>query len=87
VSFLQKNLEDPVRLSRIKRWFYILLVVVALAEVVLPWIFHGGHAHFSFENIPAWGSLYGFASCVAIIIVSKWIGKAWLMRREDYYDS
>ena len=36
MSFLQKNLEDPVRFSRIKRWFYILLVVVALAEVVLP---------------------------------------------------
>jgi hypothetical protein len=43
--------------------------------------------HFWFEQIPAWGSLYGFASCVAIIVVSKFLGKVLLMRGEDYYDS
>ena len=69
-----------------KRWFYAGLAVVALAEIVLPLNFHGGESHFSFEDFPAWGSLYGFISCVAIIVVSKLIGKLWLMRREDYYD-
>jgi len=54
---------------------------------VLPYIFRSNESHFSFEDFPAWGSLYGFASCVAIIVVSKIIGKLWLMRREDYYDS
>jgi len=86
VSFLQKQLEDPVRLARIKRWFYAGLAVVALAEIVLARIFHHGESHFWFEDFPAWGSLYGFISCVAIIVVSKLIGKLWLMRREDYYD-
>ena len=43
--------------------------------------------HFSFEDFPAWGSLYGLLSCVAIIVVSKLIGKLWLMHREDHYDS
>ena len=41
----------------------------------------------AFEDWPAWGSLYGFVSCVAIIVVSKILGKLWLMRPEDYYDS
>jgi len=86
VSFLERQLEDPVRFARLKRWFYGGLAVVALAEVVLPRIFRGGESHFSFESFPAWGSLYGFVSCVAIIVVSKLIGKLWLMRREDYYD-
>jgi hypothetical protein len=87
MSFLERQLEDPVRFARIKRWFYVGLVVIALAEIVLPLIFHAHGPHFSFENTPAWGSIYGLASCVAIIVVSKLIGKAWLMRREDYYDS
>ena len=87
MNFLERQMENPVRFARIKRWFYVGLVVVALAEIVLPIVFRGGHAHFSFESLPAWGSLYGFFSCVAIIVVSKLIGKAWLMRREDYYDS
>ncbi len=86
MNFLQKRLEDPVRFGRLRRWFYVGLAVVALAEIVLPFIFPGGHPHFLFESLPAWGSLYGLISCIAIIVVSKLIGKAWLMRREDYYD-
>ena len=87
MNFLERQLEDPVRFARIKRWFYVGLAATALAEIVLPRIFHGQDSHFSFENWPAWGSLYGLASCVAIIVVSKFLGKVWLMRREDYYDS
>jgi hypothetical protein len=86
MSFLQRQLEDPVRFARLKRWFYAGLTVAALAEIVLPRIFHA-ETHFAFESFPAWGSLYGLISCVAIIVLSKLIGKLWLMRREDYYDS
>ena len=43
--------------------------------------------HFDFEGWPAFGSAYGFVSCVVIILVSKLIGKLWLMRKEDHYDS
>ncbi len=77
----------PPLQARSKRLFYAGLALVALAEIVLPLIFRSSESHFSFEDFPAWGSLYGFASCVAIIVVSKIIGKLWLMRREDYYDS
>ena len=114
MSFLQRQLEDPVRFARIKRWFYVSLAVVASAEIFLPLmanllklifdalslpalaeIFHTEHPHFLFESYPAgeflpklpWGSIYGLASCIAIIVVSKFLGKVWLMRREDYYDS
>ena len=87
MNFLERQLEQPVRFTRIKRWFYAGLAVLAGAEIVLPHLFQGGDSHFSFESFPAWGSLYGFISCVAIIVVSKLIGKVWLMRREDHYDS
>ena len=106
MSFWERQLEDPVRFTRLKRWFYIGLAAIALAEIVLPVVcyllklvcealdrpdwaerFDLHPPHFWFESIPAWGSLYGLASCVAIIVVSKFLGKAWLMRGEDYYDS
>jgi hypothetical protein len=91
MSYLARHLEDPERLSRLKRWFYISLAAIAAAEIVLPLVWHvlkrDVHApHFWFERIPAWGSLYGLVSCVAIIVVSKFLGKVWLMRGEDYYD-
>ena len=86
MSFLERQLEDPIRFKRIKRCFYGVLVLVVLAEVVLL-LFFGAHPHFSFASWPAWGSLYGLISCAAIILISKLSGKGWLMRREDYYDS
>ncbi len=86
MNFLERQLEDPIRFARLKRWFYVGLGAAALSEFVLPLLFHGDHSHFWFEGFPAWGSIYGLASCAAIIIVSKFIGKVWLMRREDYYD-
>ena len=86
MSFLERQLEDPVRLKRLKLWFYIALAAIAVAEFALPRLLHDEHAEFWFEDLPAWGSVYGLISCVVIIIGSKLIGKLWLMKREDYYD-
>ena len=69
----------------LKRWFYLSLAVIALGEILVPRLFHSDHAHFWFEDLPAWGSGYGLLSCVLIIEVSKLLGKLWLMRPEDYY--
>ena len=87
MKFLERQLEDPVRFAWIKRLFYVGLALVAVAELVLPFFFHDQHHHFSFESWPAFGSLYGLVSCVVIVVVSKILGKVWLVRREDYYDS
>ncbi len=87
MNFLERQLEHPVRFAWIKRSFCVGLALVALAETLLPFILRGEHHHFSFESWPAFGSLYGLVSCVVIIIVSKILGRVWLMRRENYYDS
>jgi hypothetical protein len=73
--------------KRLKRWFYAGLAVVALSEIVVPQLFPHEAPHFWFEEIPAFGSIYGLVSCLIIIIVSKLLGRLWLLRREDYYDS
>jgi hypothetical protein len=86
MSFLERLLRNPVRRARLKHWSYAGLAVVAAAEIVAPHLFHGRESHFRFEDFPAWGSIYGLVSSVAIIVVSKLIGKLWLTRREDYYD-
>lgn len=67
-------------------WFYAGLAVIALTEVAALRLFHAEPAHFWFEDVPAFGSLYGLISCVLIIVVSKLLGKLWLMRPENYYD-
>lgn len=87
MTFLEKQLNDPVRFRRLKRGLYASLAALALIELALPRVFETDHAHFWFEDIPAWGSLYGLVACVAIIVASKLLGKLWLARPENYYDS
>ena len=70
----------------VKRVCYAVLVVLALIEIVAPRAVYRGDAHFPFEDWPAFGSIYGFFSCVVIIVLSKVLGKRWLMRSEHYYD-
>jgi hypothetical protein len=72
---------------KLTRAFYAWLVVLALAEAVAPRFLYDEPAHFAFEGWPAFGSIYGFFSCAAIIVVSKLLGKLWLMRQENYYES
>jgi hypothetical protein len=70
----------------LKRGFYACLAVLALAEAVAPRFLYHDHPHFPFEDWPAFGSIYGFFACAAIIVVSKLLGKLWLMRPENYYE-
>lgn len=71
---------------RLAGWFSVALAALAISEVAVPLLFESEEAHFWFEHLPAWGSLYGLVSCVAIIVVSKLLGKLWLTRPENYYD-
>ena len=70
----------------LKRAFYASLVVLALAEAIGQSVLYHEPGHFAFEDWPAFGSIYGFISCVAIILVSKFLGKHWLMRPEGSHE-
>lgn len=66
-----------------KRWHWVALALLALASVVAQL---SAEAHYVWERIPAFFAIYGFIGCLLIIYVSKWVGKRFLQRDEDYYD-
>ena len=86
MTFLEKCLENPSRRNKLKRFSYLSLILIAGSEIMSPWIVGESHHYFTFEGIPAWGSIYGLISCAVIIVGSKLIGKIWLLRGEDHYD-
>ncbi len=70
--------------ARPRRW---LLGATLLAVLVADFFVPREHPEFFWDHIPGWSALFGFVSCVAIIFVSKALGRQGrLMRREDYYD-
>lgn len=58
--------------------------VAVLAASVAAELFIEPHPHFAIERLFAFNALYGFLSCVALILVAKALGVL-LKRRDDYY--
>jgi hypothetical protein len=67
-----------------KRILFITLIVLILS-VLVDLLFYSGHG-FAWSNILGFFALFGFIGCIAIILISKWLGHHWLQRKEDYYD-
>ncbi|MDN5347303.1 MAG: hypothetical protein PWP65_867 [Clostridia bacterium] len=44
------------------------------------------HVELWWHKVPGFDIIFGFIGCVAIIIVSKWLGKHFLQRHERYYE-
>jgi len=76
------DIIDKLRMKIVKKIAYGMLVLLILADFIIP----RHEIHFFGDKIPGFWSLFGFISCVLIIVVSKWIGHHWLVRDEDYYD-
>ena len=78
-----KILENLVNNTRtFKRIAYAVLALTVAIDFLLP----RHHAYFFWDDIPGFSAVYGFISCVLIVVVSKALGHYWLERSEDYYN-
>ena len=70
-----------------KRLWLIVLALFA-SSIILPDLLdrHHAHAEFWWQVTPAFDLFYGFAGCVGLILMSKWLGHAWLQRDENFYE-
>ena len=76
------DIIDKLSTKIVKKIAYGMLVLLILVDFIIP----RHEIHFFGDKIPGFWSLFGFISCVLIIVVSKWIGHYWLVRDADYYD-
>lgn len=74
---------NPANVATLKKLSYVGLVLVVIADFLV----HRDHAIYIWDKLPGFGALYGFVSCVLIILVSKFIGhQCGVMQDEDYYN-
>ena len=64
----------------VARMGLLLLAVVVLAEWPLPL-----HSHFTLADFFAFHALYGFVSCLLLIVAARGLGRL-IKRPDDYYD-
>lgn len=72
--------REHFKLVKILSYSFLALLVITDFFVKRP------HIHFFEDKVPGFWALFGFVGCVILIVVSKWLGHAWLMKDEDYYD-
>jgi hypothetical protein len=72
-------LERPATIRRLWIGFAIVLALTVAAELVID-----VKGYFGLDDWPAFGAVYGFAACVAMVLVAKALGVI-LKRRDDYY--
>lgn len=72
-----------VRRTTIRKLWWIFGAILA-ATVVAQFFIHV-HGYFGVDEWPGFNALYGFLTCVAMVVFAKLLG-IWLKRPDDYYD-
>lgn len=65
---------------------WILLSLLTAGALVLSFIGSGPSHPQAWDGIPLFFAAFGFVGCTVIIFVSKALGKAFLQKKEDYYE-
>ncbi|HWP56792.1 MAG TPA: hypothetical protein VNL14_02775 [Candidatus Acidoferrales bacterium] len=73
-------LDNPRNVERI---FWSLVGLCVLLTV--PDLFYAKHGHFFWEEWPGFYGIYGFISCVGLVLLAKQLRKV-LRRDENYYE-
>ncbi len=74
-------LDDKRNVNKVCYALYTVCAGFALADL-FP---YKQHLHFDFEYWPGFSSIYGYVSCVALVLAATQLRKV-LKRDEDYYD-
>jgi hypothetical protein len=73
-------LDRPGSVRAIIRALALVCSLVVLAD-----FFYEKHGHYSWENFPGFYAIFGFVSCVVLVLAATQLRKI-LKRGEDYYD-
>jgi len=71
---------QPKTIQWILRIFYALCVLSVIADFVVH-----RHIIIDVERVPAFYAVYGFISCVILVVIAAKI-RQWVIRDESYYD-
>ena len=74
-------LVRPRTIRRLWVGFAVVLALTVLAQAVVPI-----KSYFGIDDWPGFAAVFGFLSCVLMVLLAKLLGSV-LKRRDDYYDA
>ena len=78
----KKHIWDETKnIKTLLKIFFSICVVLFAADFVVH-----KETHMPWEEWPGFYAIYGLVACVILVLVSKYILRPLVMRKEDYYD-
>lgn len=74
------GLDSPHTVKQILRVFYVICGALFALDLLLS-----RHTIHMLEAIPGFYAIFGFVSCVALVVAARWM-RTFLLRDENYYD-
>jgi len=72
--------DDPKNIKRLLTFLYACCALLFILDFVIH-----RHVFHYWENLWAFYPIYGFVSCIVLVLIATWM-RTFLMRPEDYYD-
>jgi len=73
-------LDKPGNVKRLLGGFYALCILLIVADFIIH-----RHTTMDWEKITAFYAIFGFVSCVALVLIAKKL-RTVIMRKENYYN-
>jgi hypothetical protein len=78
--------RKPANFRRVLYGLFGACTLFVLIDIVFFLTGFDKHPHFRWEQWPGFYAVYGFVACVVLVLVSRFVLRPLVMRREDYYD-
>ena len=72
--------------QRVLTWLYRVCAILVLVDLSFLLGFADKEAHYPWENGLGFYAAYGFVACVLLVLISKFILRPLIIRKEDYYE-
>ena len=79
-------LDKKENVKKLLRWFFISCVVLFLLDALFAAHLADKHAMHEWEKWFGFYPVFGFVSCVLLVLIAKYVLRPLVMRKEDYYE-
>ena len=82
--------DNPENVKKLLKYFFSSVVILLILDVIYLFLvkMHVIHAHMNYkwEGFFGFYAFYGFVACVILVLVSKYVLRPLVKRKEDYYE-